>query len=54
MVGRALLGALLIAAGVPTVVCGAVQKSALKLPRDASRHKAAVKEIFLDSYNAYK
>lgn len=32
----------------------AVQKSGLILPLSAKSHQDAVKNIFLDSYNAYK
>ena len=55
MFSRVVLGALLVANGlVAAVYGGTVQKSSLKLPRDAAKHRDAVKSIFLDTYHAYK
>lgn len=44
---------------IPVLLCtatiaGPVQKAGLRLPNDASIHRDAVKEIFQESYAAYK
>lgn len=44
---------------IPVLLCtatiaGPVQKAGLRLPEDASIHRDAVKEIFQESYAAYK
>ena len=41
-------------ANVAGVYGGSIQLAGLQLPPDAAAQQAAVKSIFLDSYNAYK
>ena len=44
----------LLACSAGAVLAGPIQKSNLRLPRDAAAHKKAVENIFLESWAAYK
>ena len=48
------LAALVLTSGISAVVGEPVQSSNLRLPSNAASHQQAVKQIFLDSYAAYK
>lgn len=54
MRGLIAVGALLSAGGISGVVAAAIQKSSLVLPPSAASHQQTVKNIFLESFTAYK
>ena len=49
-----IISALLYLGSVSSVLGSPVQKSPLILPPSAAGHQQAVKNIFLESYSAYK